>query len=75
MKLTGIVPAMAAAKKWCRWVIADGYNPNFHWAPVVFTTSEGYICLEVQPPFGCLFLLNLEFCSSQSSGNQQQMGV
>jgi len=40
-----IVPALGAST-WSRWVIKDGYNPNFHWAPIVLTTEEGYICLE-----------------------------
>lgn len=41
------MPATAAESKWSRWVVKDGYNPNFHWAPVVYTTPDGYICLEV----------------------------
>jgi len=40
-----IVPALHSSL-WSRWVIKDGYNPNFHWAPVVLVTDEGYVCLE-----------------------------
>jgi len=40
-----IVPALNASS-WSRWIIKDGYNPNFHWAPVILTSDEGYVCLE-----------------------------
>lgn len=40
-----IVPALHSSL-WSRWVLKDGYNPNFHWAPVVLVTDQGYVCLE-----------------------------
>eukprot|EP01125_Pyxidicula_operculata_P010567 TRINITY_DN3475_c0_g1_i1.p1 TRINITY_DN3475_c0_g1~~TRINITY_DN3475_c0_g1_i1.p1 ORF type:complete len:382 (-),score=43.04 TRINITY_DN3475_c0_g1_i1:30-1175(-) len=40
-----IVPAMKSPT-WSRWIIKSGYNPNFHWAPVVLSLDDGYICLE-----------------------------